>query len=110
VLRAGGTHTWHGTSTLIDADRNSREAGAAGFDKATDEMISNFDTALTAFEADVHEGRANVRIVRRGERSAASGGGGALELWELLALLSLAGGRMTRISAIRQLAGGRWAG
>ena len=33
VLRAGGTHTWHGTSTLIDADRNSREAGAAGFDK-----------------------------------------------------------------------------
>jgi rhombotail lipoprotein len=95
VVRAGGTHTWHGTSTLIDADRGSREASAAGFDKATDDMISNFDAALTAFEADVHDGKANVRIVRRGERSGASGGGGALELWELLALLSLATIRMT---------------
>jgi hypothetical protein len=65
---------------------------------------------LTAFEADVHEGRAKVRIVTRGERTGASGGGGALELWELLALLSLAAIRMTRIAAVRQLAGGRRAG
>jgi rhombotail lipoprotein len=95
VLRAGGTHTWHGTSTLIDVDRNSREAGATGFDKATDEMISNFDSALAAFESDVHEGKANVRIVARG-RSGPSGGGGAFEPWGLLALLGLASLRMTR--------------
>src|SRR6202795_2194793 len=97
-LRAGGTHTWHGTSTLIDADRNSRAAGAAGFDKATDEMISNFDTALTAFEADVHAGKANVRVVTRGDRVGSSGGGGALELWELLALLGLLTSGMTRMA------------
>ena len=96
VLRAGGTHTWHGTSTLIDADRNSRGESAAGFDRATDEMISNFDAALAAFEADVHAGKANVRIVTRGARSGASGGGGAVDLWELLVLLSLVTLRMSR--------------
>jgi rhombotail lipoprotein len=96
VLRAGGAHTWHGTSTLIDADRNSRGASAAGFDKATDEMIGNFDAALAAFEADVHDGKANVRIVTRGGRSGAGGGGGAVDLCELLALLSLVTLRMTR--------------
>src|SRR5258708_15735397 len=51
VLRAGGTHTWHGTSTLIDVDRNSREAGATAFAKATDEIISTLDSALAAFES-----------------------------------------------------------
>jgi rhombotail lipoprotein len=96
VLRAGGTHAWHGTSTLIDVDRNSRGASGAGFDKATDQMIGNFDAALAAFESDVHDGKANVRIVKRGERSGASGGGGAIGLWELLALLSLATHRMIR--------------
>jgi rhombotail lipoprotein len=87
VLRAGGTHTWHGTSTLIDVDRNSRAASATGFDQATDEMISNFDAALATFEADVHKGNANVRIVTRG--GASGGGGGALEACDLLVLLSL---------------------
>jgi rhombotail lipoprotein len=105
VLRAGGTHTWHGTSTLIDADRNSREESAAGFDKATDEMIGNFDAALTAFEADVHDGKANVRVVARGARSGASGGGGTVDLWELLALLSLATFRMSRGTERREKSG-----
>jgi rhombotail lipoprotein len=95
VLRAGGTHTWHGTSTLIDADRNTREADALGLDKATDQMIGNFDAALAAFESDVHEGKANVRIVARSGRSGASGGG-AFELWDLLALLGLASLRTFR--------------
>lgn len=85
VLRAGGTHAWHGTSTLIDVDRNSRAARAVGFDQATDEMIGNFDAALATFEADVHTGKANVRIVSRG----GAGGGGALGLCDLLTLLGL---------------------
>jgi rhombotail lipoprotein len=95
ILRAGGTHAWHGTSTLIDVDRNSRGASAVGFDKATDEMIGNFDAALTAFESDVHEGKANVRIVANGARVGPSGGG-ALQPWELLALLGLIILRLTR--------------
>ena len=31
-------------------------------------MIDNFDAALTAFETDVHEGKANVHIVSRNGR------------------------------------------
>lgn len=96
VLRAGGTHSWHGTSTLIDVDRNSREASAASFDRATDQMISNFDAALATFETDVHDGKANVRIVTRSGRSGTAGGGGAFDLWELIALLSLATLHMAR--------------
>jgi rhombotail lipoprotein len=90
VLRAGGTYSWHGTSTLIDADRNSRGASATGFDQATNQMIGNFDAALTAFETDVHEGRANVHIVSRTGRVGGSGGGGALDCWVLAGLLGLA--------------------
>jgi rhombotail lipoprotein len=95
ILRAGGTHAWHGTSTLIDVERNTRGASAVGFDKATDEMIANFDAALTAFESDVHAGKANVRIVANGARVSPSGGG-AWQPWELLALLGLVILRMAR--------------
>ncbi len=94
VLRAGGTYTWHGTSTLIDADRNTRKASEAGFNEATSQMIGNFDAALAAFEADVHAGKANVHIVARASSGTGGGGGGAIESWELLALASLAGLRL----------------
>jgi hypothetical protein len=39
---------------MISADRAARNDGVSGFDTATNRMIDNFDTALTAFEADVH--------------------------------------------------------
>lgn len=96
VLRAGGTYLWHGTSTLIDADRYSRAASATGFDRAMDQMIGNFDAALAAFETDVHDGKANVNIVSRGGRVGEIGGGGAMDWWALLGLLGLATVRMTR--------------
>jgi rhombotail lipoprotein len=89
VLRAGGTYSWHATSTLVDADRKTREASAKGFEEATNQMINNFDVALAAFETDVHEGRANVHIVSRGERVGGFGGG-ALDWWALSGLLGLA--------------------
>jgi rhombotail lipoprotein len=103
VLRAGGAHTWHGTSTLIDADRNSRAAGASGFDEATNQMIGNFDAALAAFETDVHAGKANVRIVSRGGASGMTGGGGVIGPAELLALLGLAVLRMCKIGACARI-------
>jgi len=89
ILRAGGTASSHGSSTLIDADRNTRRASAEGFSAATDQMIANFDGALAKFENDVHEGRAHVRIIS----GTASGGhgGGAAGPWELVGLLGLAG-------------------
>jgi rhombotail lipoprotein len=89
VLRAGGTNTNHGASTLIDSDRATRKAGAAGFDQATNQMIGNFDAALTAFESDVHSGKANVRVVQRNEASGKSGGGGSFDCLDLFALLAL---------------------
>jgi hypothetical protein len=51
-------------------------------------MIGNFDTALTAFEHDVHEGKANVEIVPRS--TYVGHGGGAIGAWELVGLLGLA--------------------
>jgi rhombotail lipoprotein len=90
VLRAGGTYSWHGTSTLIDVNRNSRGASATGFEQATDQMIGNFDAALAAFETDVHDSKANVHIVSRAERGGGIGGGGAMDWWGLWGMLGLA--------------------
>jgi rhombotail lipoprotein len=88
VLRAGGFDTRHGTVALIDEPRSMREAAAEGFSAATGQMIEHFDTALTTFESDVREGKANVHVVSNQRGS--SGGGGALNGSFLLALLSLA--------------------
>jgi len=61
---------------------------AASFDAATDEMIAHFDSALTVFQTDVHEGTANVRVVSRNSSggSGSSGGGGATGAADLAAL------------------------
>jgi rhombotail lipoprotein len=76
VLRAGGTDTRHETSTLVDIQHKSRIASGASFDAATKQMIDNFNGALTAFETEVHEGRAHVRVVARNAPAGGGGGGG----------------------------------
>jgi rhombotail lipoprotein len=93
VLRAGGTSTQHGSSTLVDVDRDARKESASGFTDATNQMIGNFDAALTDFEANVHAGKANVRVVDRNNPSGSGGGGGSMGLWDALVLLGLALGR-----------------
>lgn len=90
VLRAGGTSTSHGSATLVDVDRSSRKASASGFNDATNQMIGNFDTALTAFQADVHNGNANVRVIAR-NASSGTGGGGSVDTIDVIALLILSG-------------------
>jgi rhombotail lipoprotein len=93
LLRAGGTDSRSGNSTLVDAARDARHDSARGFATATTHMIDNFDAALTAFEAQVHDGKATVRVV---QRAGSHGGGGALSAGWLLALLAgvaLRGGR-----------------
>jgi rhombotail lipoprotein len=88
LLRAGGVDTRHGTATNIDAQRETREARTEGFSGATDQLIDNFDVALTKFEADVKEGRANVRVVQRQAAGSGSGsGGGSADLFWLLLLV-----------------------
>jgi rhombotail lipoprotein len=89
VLRAGGIDTRHGNVTLIEERRESREAGASGFNAASEQMIQHFDTALTDFEAQVRTVHANVRVVRKD----GSGGGAFTWPW-LLALLPLTAARM----------------
>jgi rhombotail lipoprotein len=97
VLRAGGTDTRDGRATLVNVRREVRQEGAAGFAAAADEMIENFDTALTSFESDVRAGSANVRVVARAGR----GGGGAAGATEVLALLALgAAGALRRRGAL----------
>ena len=88
VLRAGGFDNRHGNVKLIDEPRRLREAAADGFNAATQQMIDHFDSALTAFEADVHAGKANVRIVSNQHGS--GGGGGSVDWLSLFALLPLA--------------------
>ncbi len=92
VLRAGGVSTSHGNSTLVNVDRATRQASANGFDDATNQMIGNFDTALTAFQSDVRSGKANVRVVARNNANGKSGGGdggGAVDIIDVTALLLL---------------------
>jgi rhombotail lipoprotein len=89
VLRAGGTNSGRGLSTLVDANRDARKDSVAGFDAAATQLIENFDVALTNFEKDVRAGKANVRVVKR---SASGGGGaGAYGAPDVLALLLLLG-------------------
>jgi rhombotail lipoprotein len=93
VLRAGGTDTRAGNSTLIDVDRDARSASAQSFDAATGAMIGNFDTALTGFETSVREGKANVRVVNRDKPGGATSGGGSLGYSELLVMFLLLAAR-----------------
>ena len=88
VLRAGGVNSSHGTVTLIRESRELREASAQGFAAATAQMIDRFDSALTAFEGDVREGKANVKVVSN--HGKLTSGGGALDWQFLLLLLPLA--------------------
>jgi rhombotail lipoprotein len=94
VLRAGGTDLRHGNTTLIDADRQTREANISGFSAATDQMIDHFDAALLKFEADVRSGKAPIRVESK-NAAGGSGGGGAIDaafIGLLLAALALRAG------------------
>jgi rhombotail lipoprotein len=81
LLRAGGTDERHGTTTLVSENRQTRESRTEGFEQATDQLIEHFDTALTQFEADVREGKANVNVVDRDGRTVSGGGGSFDWLW-----------------------------
>jgi rhombotail lipoprotein len=94
LLRAGGADDRHGTTTLIGANREARRSRGDSFDRATDELIQHFDTALTKFETDVRKGIANVQVVQRPGRT---GGAGALNPdWLVLLAIVFLGKRLPR--------------
>jgi rhombotail lipoprotein len=91
VLRAGGFDTRHGTVTLVDENRRLRETATEAFAAATQQMIDHFDGALTAFEAEVRDGKANVRVVSNHGKPTSGGGGlGAIDWLALLFLVPIA--------------------
>jgi rhombotail lipoprotein len=96
VLRAGGTDTRHGNSTMIAEGRELRAASDDGFTAATNQMIEHFDAALDRFQAQVRAGTARVRVVSRSRSTAADGGGGAFDWIELIMLLPLVALRLRR--------------
>ena len=78
VLRAGGTDSRHGNTTLVDQQLQTRVTGAESFSTATDQMIENFDVALKKLETDVRDGKAHVRVVNRSNADRSRGGGGQI--------------------------------
>ena len=89
LLRAGGTDDRKHRTTAANDSRESRASQGEGFSAATDQLIENFDQALTRFEADVREGKANVRVARREAGTGGRGGGGAFDALSLAALAGL---------------------
>jgi rhombotail lipoprotein len=91
VIRAGGFDTRHNAATFIDENRLLRETSVESFTAATQQMIDHFDGALTAFEADVRDGKSNVKVVSNHGKPTLGGGGSLDGLGlALLTLLSLA--------------------
>jgi hypothetical protein len=73
----------------VDGERDSRTASAIGFAEATDPMTSHFDTALTAFQTDAHNGKGQCPGDRRI-------GGGSLGTADIAALLLVVRARRAR--------------
>jgi rhombotail lipoprotein len=97
LFRAAGESTVNGWSSPVNVDRKRRRFASAGFDKATDQLIANLNTALARFEeqaaAGTVQGPGTPAIAlynEQGERvTPGSGGGGALGGAELIAAVLL---------------------
>jgi len=92
VLRAGGTSSLKSTVAAVSVESNSISQRRQGFELATANLLDNFQTELTAFEARVKEGTAPIRVVRGGDPAGAGhGGGGALDPLMLASMLGCLG-------------------
>jgi rhombotail lipoprotein len=100
LLRAGGTDDRRHRTTAANETREARASQGEGFSAATDELIENFDRALTRFETEVREGKANVRVTHRAASGGGHGGAGALDGVSLAAL----GGLLILVCARRSRA------
>jgi rhombotail lipoprotein len=90
LLRAPGTSRVRGITTPIAAERNLRAKSGDGMRLAMVDLTKNLDEKVGSFKADVVSGqRADVDIVTREGKSLR--GGGALDPFSAVLLLSLAG-------------------
>lgn len=88
LLRAPGTDSLVRSTTLVESPQKLREAQQASYGRAVDAMIVNLRTELTAFQARIKDEGAAKVAHRDG-----SGGGGALGVGALLALVLVGAGR-----------------
>lgn len=114
LFRSAGESTVKGWSSPVNVDRKRRKFAAEGFEKATDDLIVNLNTALARFEEEAKSGTvqgpgtpAVAMYDAEGERipvqprsSGGGGGGGALGGFEIVAVallgLALAGWKTRR--------------
>lgn len=84
LFRAPGINKQQSNSTLIEADRDIRQAQQAGFAGAMADMTVNLDRELASFKERIKEDR-SVKVTRAG-----GGGGASMDLaWLALLLLAL---------------------
>ncbi len=86
LFRAPGVHRFENSSTLVKSGEALREAKAAGFQGAMQDMTTNLQAALDEFVVRVKEEKV-AKVSYRG--GGGGGGGGALDLWWLLILAGL---------------------
>lgn len=82
LFRAPGTSNVKGRSTPVNLSEELRNDSVAGFELATTQMVNNLDTQLAIFRGKAKENPEQVQVVK----SAGSSGGGALDLWTLVAM------------------------
>ena len=87
LFRAPGISTTVSSATLVDLEQDMRVTQRQGFEKAMADMTVNLDKELNAFKERIRTD-GSVRVTR--SEGYTGGGGGALDLASVLALLLLA--------------------
>lgn len=101
LFNATGTSKVEESATAIDAPRVARETSLAGFEQATDQLITQLGAALDAFREQAKTGTVRGRgtpavRVTSGGAAGGAGGAGAFGPWHLLAVALLAAGVAAR--------------
>jgi rhombotail lipoprotein len=91
LFRAPGASQLQDSSTIVEVRDRLRQASAAGFDQATDDLIKNLKTELASFRERVKNAPTGSEVARIEHRPGYTGGG-ATEAWLVggLALLGVA--------------------
>lgn len=84
LFRAPGTSHVKGRSTPVNLSEELRTDSLKGFDQAAKNMIANLDLELAKFREKAKQNPEQMKVVKT---SGYSGGGGAVDLWTLVAMV-----------------------
>lgn len=85
LFRAPGISNVKGRSTPVNLSEELRNDSIKGFESATVQMIVNLDAQLASFREKVKENPEQIKVVKSAGYS--GGGGGALDIWTLVAMV-----------------------